>query len=360
MALSYSENMTFDNLMARMLSAVPDTVDKREGSILYDALAPAAAELANCYRELDMVLDETFVDTCSLEYLRKRCSERGVTIKSATAAVISGSFTPAELELTAGLRFNCGDQNYSITEKLAAGSYKLTCEETGAAGNQYSGFLLPIQYVAGLETAEITGVLIPGDDGDDTETLRERYFDSLESQAFGGNVADYKAKIKLLPGVGGVKVQRTPAGGGTVGITIIDSSFNPPSQTLIDQIQTTVDPEQNHGDGVGFAPIGHIATVAGVQAVPVTVTTAITFTAGWDFASAKAVLEKAVSDYLLSLREAWEDSVTTVVRVSQLESRLLNADPVLDITDTKINGAAGNLELAGDAAPVLAELAVTG
>lgn len=359
MALSYSEDMTFDNLMVRMLSAVPDIVDKREGSIIYDALAPAAAELANCYRELDVVLDETFVDTCSLEYLMRRCSERGVPIKGATAAVISGSFTPAELELTAGLRFNCGDQNYILTEKLAPGSYKLTCEETGAAGNQYSGFLLPIQYVEGLETAEIAGVLIPGDDGDDTESLRQRYMESLESQAFGGNVADYKAKIKLLPGVGGVKVKRTPAGGGTVGITIIDSSFNPPTQTLVDQIQTAVDPEQNHGDGVGFAPIGHTVTVTGVQASPIRVSSTITFASGWDAETAQATLEKTVSDYLLSLREEWEDAISTVVRISQIESRLLNVDPVLDITDTKINGVAKNLELAGDEVPVLQELVVT-
>ena len=33
--------------MNRMLESVPDTVDKREG-IIYDALAPAAAELVKC------------------------------------------------------------------------------------------------------------------------------------------------------------------------------------------------------------------------------------------------------------------------------------------------------------------------
>lgn len=39
----YSDEMTFDYIMNRMLESVPDTVDKREGSIIYDALAPAAA-----------------------------------------------------------------------------------------------------------------------------------------------------------------------------------------------------------------------------------------------------------------------------------------------------------------------------
>ena len=103
----YSDEMTFDYIMNRMLESVPDTVDKREGSIIYDALAPAAAELVKCYMELDVVMDETFVDTASLQYLMLRCKERGVAIQGETAAVIEGVFTPSSVELTAGLRFNC-------------------------------------------------------------------------------------------------------------------------------------------------------------------------------------------------------------------------------------------------------------
>ena len=37
------ENMTFENIMDRCLSRVSASVDKREGSIVYDAIAPAAA-----------------------------------------------------------------------------------------------------------------------------------------------------------------------------------------------------------------------------------------------------------------------------------------------------------------------------
>lgn len=96
----YSDEMTFDYIMNRMLESVPDTVDKREGSIIYDALAPAAAELVKCYMELDVVMDETFVDTASLQYLMLRCKERGVAIQGETAAVIEGVFTPSNIELS--------------------------------------------------------------------------------------------------------------------------------------------------------------------------------------------------------------------------------------------------------------------
>ena len=38
--MAYRDTMTFETILEQMLSAVPDTVDKREGSIIYDALAP--------------------------------------------------------------------------------------------------------------------------------------------------------------------------------------------------------------------------------------------------------------------------------------------------------------------------------
>src|SRR5690606_12361543 len=104
------------------------------------------------------------------------------------------------------------------------------------AGNLYLGTLIPINYIAGLETAKLTEVLIPGEDEEDTEAFRQRYFNSFKSQAFSGNRADYKEKVNAISGVGGVRVYRAKHGPGTVGLTIIDSNFNKPSQTLIDTV----------------------------------------------------------------------------------------------------------------------------
>lgn len=356
--IGYSDSMTFETILEELLSAVPNTVDKREGSIIYDALSPAAAMLAQCYRELDMVLDESFADTCSLEYLIKRCKERGVPIQGATPAVIEGIFTPITVKIPDGSRFNCNDLNYVVTEQLGDGRYKLECESAGRTGNQYSGFLLPIQYISGLQTAEIAGVLIPGEDGDDTETLRERYFDSLSSLAYGGNIADYKSKVKLLPGVGGVKVQRAPFGGGTVLVTITDSDYNVPTSLLLDAVQTELDPVQNHGEGVGIAPIGHTVTVQGVTPFPVTVETNLTFVTGYDYDTSRGTLEQAVKQYFSNLSAQWEDELTLVVRISQIENQLLNLSCVLDISDTTLNGSPKNIELDRNAIPVLERLAV--
>ncbi len=66
--------------------------------------------------------------------------------------------------------------------------------------------MIPIDYIQGLKTAELTEILIPGEDEEDTEKLRQRYFDSFKDSAFGGNVRDYLNKTKSIPGVGSVKV----------------------------------------------------------------------------------------------------------------------------------------------------------
>jgi uncharacterized phage protein gp47/JayE len=78
------EQITYEAIMDRMLSGVrnaaPD-VDIREGSLIFTAVAPVAAELMQMYIELDMVLNETFADTQSISYLERRAAERGIIRK---------------------------------------------------------------------------------------------------------------------------------------------------------------------------------------------------------------------------------------------------------------------------------------
>ena len=73
------EEYTFETILNSMMARVPNTLDKRQGSIIYNALAPIAVELQNMYINLDVILDETFADTASREYLIRRAQERGLS-----------------------------------------------------------------------------------------------------------------------------------------------------------------------------------------------------------------------------------------------------------------------------------------
>ena len=119
------ENITFDLIMERVLARVPSSMDKREGSVIWDALAPAAVELQNLYIQLDVILKETFADTASMFYLKKRAAERGMYPIAATHAILQGEFTPVDLEIPIGTRFSCDKLNYIITEKMEDGKFSL-------------------------------------------------------------------------------------------------------------------------------------------------------------------------------------------------------------------------------------------
>lgn len=340
--------MTFEDILERMLDKVPDDVDKREGSIIYDALAPCAAELAQMYVELEQFENECFADTASREFLVRRAAERGIAPTEATHAVLSAQFVGTDAPI--GSRFSLGGLNYAVTAQNT-----VTCETAGTEGNKHFGRMLPIDYIEGLESAEITALLIPAEDEEDTEAFRKRYLDGLSSAAFGGNIADYKAKVMSLDGVGGVKVYPVWNGGGTVKLVILDSTYSAPSQELVGAVQTAIDPTQD-GQGVGIAPIGHIVTVTSASECAVSIAADITYQDGWSFEAAKEYITAAVDGYFEELASQWADSSCLIVRISQIETRILGCAGVLDITGTTLNGAAQNMQLAADEIPVRGEI----
>ncbi|MEG6521146.1 baseplate J/gp47 family protein [Desulfotomaculum sp. 1211_IL3151] len=353
------EDQTFESILQRMLARVPNTMDKREGSIIYDALAPAAMELAQMYTEFDVLLNLSFADTATGEYLARRTAEMGITRLPATKARRKGLFygnsdTPLDVPITS--RFSLDNTNYSIVERIAAGEYVLECETPGTIGNQSFGVILPVDFIKDLARAELADILVPGEDIETDDNLRKRYFDSLESRAYGGNIADYQQKVKDLQGVGGVKVYPVWSGGGTVKLIIIDSDFNAPSPALIDNVQTAIDPEGNQGEGLGIAPIGHVVTVEGVENIIIDVETTLSFQGGYTWEDVKPGAKEAINGYFAELRSEWADNTNLVVRISQLETRMLNVNGVLDIFDTKINGLRQNLVLGGNEIPVPGEV----
>lgn len=399
------EEYSFDNLVNKMLSNISDKFDKREGSVIYDAIAPAALELANFYIALDMVMNEVFADSASYYYLIKRAAERGIYPKEETCPIGKMVITPTDTIISAGDRFNLDTLNYEVIEPIENedGAYKIQCETAGTVGNQQLGTLLPIEYIEGLETAELTEILIPGEDEEDVESLRERYFASFKNKAFGGNRTDYINKVNDIDGVGGCKVIRMwkngydPASmiptdvvtswisrqsaetvgtevygwlnliynaavqklltvGGTVKVIIITSEFKPPSKTLVDTVQQTLDPVTSAGEGDGLVPIGHIVNVCGVSEAVINISSNITYDTGYNFENLKENIEEIIDRYLLELRQTWSSNDNLIIRISKMESLLLDLEGIVDIADTKINGIAENLILDAGHIPVRGEI----
>lgn len=350
------EEVTFDEIMQRMLSRVDDSFDKREGSIIYDALAPAAAELQTVYFELDRIIQESFADSQSRDYLIRRAAERGLSPKAATRALRKGVFN---MDVPVGSRFSLSDLNYVTGEKISDGIFYMTCETPGEIGNLESGILIPIDYIDGLTSAQLTEVIVPGTDDEDTEVFRRRYVESLNAQAFGGNIADYKERIHTIDGVGGVKVVPVWDGPGTVKVIITDSTYSQPTAELLSKVQNEVDPLNGTGTGMGFAPIGHKVTVVPATPAKIDINTALVLSSGWVWEDIEPYVNEAIETYFENLSVGWAGLDAVTVRLSQIETRLLDITGVIDIADTTLNGEPKNLTLEPDQLPEKGEVNVT-
>lgn len=56
-------------------------------------------------------------------------------------------------------------------------------------------------------------------------------------------------------------------------------------------------------------------------------------------------MKAAIQSYFDSLARTWADTENLIVRVSQIETKVLNVDGVIDITGTKINQGTANISL---------------
>lgn len=393
------EKETYEVILERMLGRISDKLDKRPSSVIYDTHSATAIELQILYIELEYLIKNSYGDTAAREYLILLAKDRGIVPKPASKAILKGEFTPSELDVT-GRRFSIDGVNYVVTERIAPGQYRVQCETPGSIGNRYLGQLIPIEYINGLQTAQLTQILIPGEDEEDTEILRQRYFDSFNEKSFGGNRADYLGKVRSIEGVGGAKVNRVWNGdlrpadmipseavtewvssvvngldetvggwlskvyeaasekkltvGGSVLITIVQSDdFKAATQDLLHKVQNMLDPDNEAGEGAGLAPIGHVVKVQSASEVPVNVTTTITFNKEYSWSNLREPIKDAVEAYLLELREAWADTSDMVVRISQIESRILAVNGVADIANTKLNGIPENMKLNAYQVPVI-------
>lgn len=392
------EDTTYEVILQRMLDRVSAKFDKREGSVIWDTHSPAAIEFQILYLALDTIIQEAYGDTATREFLILRCRERGMTPYKATKAILKGEFSPADVDVL-GKRFNIGEMNYLVTEQMAQGIYKVQCEAEGEEGNRYLGTMIPIEYIRNLETAELTEVLIPGEEEEGTEELRKRYFESFVEKAFGGNVKDYLEKTNAIAGVGCTKVIRVWNGdikpsqmipsdavkawyggivdtlaeepknwlkavyqaakekklttGGTVLLVILNSEFDLASKALIETVQKTMDPEAYAGEGYGLAPIGHVVSVKSAEGITISVRTGITFEQGYSWSNLQKSIEDVITAYFLELRRSWADTENLIIRVSQIETRILGIKGIIDIRGTTLNGVEENYTMGPYEIPVL-------
>lgn len=329
--MATASNIDQEQILARMLEDVSDDLDKREGSVIHDALAPASIELNLAYLVIDQMIGEFFVDTATRPSLVLKAAERGITPKEATAAVWQVKVEPETLLLDSDDRFNCGDLNLYISKRVGAGLWELTCETAGTVGNTMIEDLLPITPISGLKSIEFTKIVEEGTDEEDTEDLRKRYLAYLQKPASSGNVNDYWNWAMSVDGVGAAKVFPLKHGNGTVEVCIANSEMKAAGDQLCNEVLDYIETER---------PVGATVTVVSAEEKTINVTAQVILNSGYSLADASSELTNALDAFY---QESAFDA--TYVSYAKVGNILIDLNAISDYADLKINGSAANLTL---------------
>lgn len=89
----------------------------------------------------------------------------------------------------------------------------------------------------------------------------------------------------------------------------------------------------------------------------INISTKIQYIEGSNQTIVKPKIVESLEKYFIELRKKWENEETTIVRISQIESIILNTDGVLDISDTLINEQSSNIQITNNIA-VLGEVSI--
>lgn len=359
--MSYSENNTFEKIMDRMLAnEILANVDKRVGSIIYDAVAPCAMELANAYVQIDILQEQTYLMTATGSNLDKRAFDYGIVRSGATQALRIGSFKKylldengqvvtdendepilVDMDIPVGSRFAVPDDTETTFQYVGkTDDYNiLQCEQIGTKGNEHLGTILPLVPISDLIEAKIISTYQYGEDEETDEELRTRTKNYLNETAFGGNIADYIEKVNAIDGVGNTKVFPAWQQNGSVLLSVVDPTFNPITVQFAQNLKEQLDPEENSGQGIGIAPIGHIVTIT--TPVEETVNVELNVTLDENVISGEVTTEitNVLRAYIESVRRQFAQNNTLAIYRARIIERILdNVSGVLNVTDVLLNG----------------------
>ena len=347
----YSEK-TANDILAEMLASVRNDVDKREGSIVYDMLAPSAHRWELVGFALDAILAESFIDTAEGDYIDKRASEQGLTRKPAEKATGSVTFTgQAGIVIPKGFSVMTDQGTVFLTdvEATIAAEGTATVQCTAAVGGTGSN-VAANTIVTFEETAlAITSVTnnLPFAGGIDRETddeLRGRYLTKVQNPVGSGNIYHYQEWALSVSGVTKARVFPLWAGNGTVKVVITGQNGRAPGEEILEAVRKTI--EEN-------APIGATVTVAAVEEVGLTVSATIELLNGATAEDVQESVKKAIDNYIT------EAIAEGIVRINRIGEAILSVDNIADYSNILLNGGTSNIPLNTEQSIYLSEVTLS-
>lgn len=344
-------------ILNTMLDIVSDNFDKREGSFIYDSLAPVAEGLS--YRDNDLKGIESKFKTSNLsgDELSYRVSDiTGMERKKATRSigeiVVSGT---GNISIGNLFETSQGIQFRSIEDKeiIESGTINIEAVTAGSNSNVAANTItmFPIT-ISGITAVNNLNPTIDGFNEESDKDLRERYYERLRTPATSGNKVHYVNWAKEVQGVGEAKVFSLWNGDNTVKVVIIDADREPASAELVETVQNYIDPN-SLGLGEGVAPLGAYCTVTSAIEKTIDVIFDLVIDPSYTLEEVEPLVEESLTNFLRGIAFKAD-----TVSYALIGANIINTSGVLDYNNLQVNLATANIVLGDEEAPVLGSVII--
>ncbi|MED4973643.1 baseplate J/gp47 family protein [Geobacillus kaustophilus NBRC 102445] len=349
------EDQTFEVIMQRMLSRIPDDFDKRQGSVIWDMLAPAALELERAYQQLYLVTNWLYLsEDVPRDILLARVRDFGIEPKPAQKA--SGLLTfvgRTGTVIPANTRISTGDSIpiffYTVNDAAIGDNGTATvlaeAELPGSSGNvPANAITVLVDVIDGVESVTNLQAFENGVDEESDESLLARYYERIRKPITSGNIAHYRQWALEVAGVGDAKVTPLWNGPGTVKITIVNTDMQPATTELVAQVQEYIEQVR---------PIGAAVTVASATGKPISVSANVILASGYTLQNVQDAFAASLDEYLKEIAFSM-----TYVSYAKIGTLLLSTPGVIDYSELTVNGSTANVALQDDEVPILGTVAL--
>lgn len=369
----FLNNSSEEEIHEKMLSNLPEDIDKSEGGFPWDFTRPTAIEIAELKEYvLVEVLKSLSPVTCEESYLLDYHADgRGLVRResvNATGYVTVTAKAGLVIPLGYGFSTEADDEGNTIdfvtTEEVTVdslGNAKIPIEaaEGGSASNVGVNTIV---LHAGDETGELLDEIISvtneeavtgGLDEEDDDTLRERIveYDRSHDISYVGNVADYKRWALSVPGVGAVTVIPAKDDSGTIKIILMDQNGVPASKQIQDAVYDYIMRPDSESDRL--APTNAVLEITAPETVVVNIS-AVVYLREAEIGDVQNDLKAALQSYLLNV-----SSNDSAVRISAINSIIGSVSGIYDYDSVQINGMSKNVDLESGQMPVLGTVTIT-
>ena len=324
-----TQTLSFESKLQQLLARVDPGLDKSEGSVIYDALAPIAMQLWIEESKFRSILEQAFAVTAEGRFLDLIAKDYGLERTPATAARVELKFTGVVgAVIPAGTTVGIENSDISFATLLDAAigsegktTVRAICKQPGLAGNVNADTIrLLFDPVKDIWTVNNERPAAGGLNQEPDVALRERILYQKRNPEHGGTASDYKRWALSVTGVTYADAMNCARGLGTVDVVIDCDGDDASKERIYKEVERVVGLRK---------PLGVDAKVVPVVPQPMTVEVRAV---GLDESAAK----QAVYQYLRTI------GIGGTVVVSKIVAAVIAAGA----SDAAVNRPEGNVTLA--------------